>query len=229
MNASANAPEARTASPGPLLRPALYLFGLCLYAWSICLMTRARAGVSPISSFPFAVTAITGLTFGTTQFCMNMTLLSFQIAMLRREFPKFQLLQILVTLVFSSMIDFFLPLTAPFDAEGCGLAVQAAVFLAAMCGMGLGLGAMSMCNFLLTPADSFTMVLSKKIGWDFGKTKLLSDTSFVTATSVLSLSAAGRIIGVQWGTVCAAFGVGMVVRSTVRAGGKILAALNAKK
>ena len=194
----------------------LYTLGLCFYAWFVCLMTRAAAGISPITSFPYLLTEITGLTLGTTQLIVNSLLVLLQVTLMGKEFDKRQLLQLVASLGFSVFIDVLMPSTAFLSAGGKGLPMQIAVFLLAMLGMAIGLSLMSMCKLILLPGDGLAQVLAYKLKWEFGQAKVLGDCLFVSSTIVVSLLVLHRIVGIQWGTVVAAVGLGQIVRRVSR-------------
>lgn len=62
-------------------------------------------GTSQISSVPYVLSIRFPLSFGAMTFVMNMLFIVLQIVLLRRGFRPVQLLQIVVNLLFSSMID----------------------------------------------------------------------------------------------------------------------------
>lgn len=65
------------------------IVGLCIMAVGVVLSIKAAPGTSPISSIPYVLNLITGLTVGTTTIIVN-TL----IVLLRKRFKLIQLLQI---------------------------------------------------------------------------------------------------------------------------------------
>lgn len=199
-------------------RVAIYAVGLCLYAWFVCLMTRAHAGISPITSVPYLLSEITSLSLGATQLIVNAALVVIQILLLGRRFDRFQLLQLAASLGFSVFIDALMPTTAFFDAAEAGLLMKIGVFALSMAGMALGLGIMTICHLILLPGDGLAQAIAFKLGWNFGKAKVLNDCIFVFVTIIVSLVALGRLVGIQWGTVAAALCLGLLVKLVIRVG-----------
>lgn len=192
----------------------LYCLGVFIYAYFVCVMTRAHAGISPITSLPYVITELSGLTLGTTQFIVNAVLVVLQMALLRRKFQRFQLLQIAASLVFSVFIDIIMPFTEVFEAADAAASV--CVFALAVAGMSVGLGVMTMCDLILLPGDGLAKAAADVCGRDFGWAKRVCDCSFAALSASLSLLCTGRVIGIQWGTVAAALCLGPLVRIVVR-------------
>lgn len=76
------------------------IVGLCIMAVGVVLSIKAALGTSPISSIPYVLNLITGLTVGTTTIIVNTLIVLLQIALLRKRFKLIQLLQIPVCIVF---------------------------------------------------------------------------------------------------------------------------------
>ena len=74
-------------------------------AVGVVLSIKATLGTSPISSIPYVLNLITGLTVGTTTIIVNTVIVLLQILLLRRRFKLIQLLQIPVCIVFGLMTD----------------------------------------------------------------------------------------------------------------------------
>ncbi len=81
------------------------IVGLCIMAVGVVLSIKAALGTSPISSIPYVLNLITGLTVGTTTIIVNTLIVLLQIALLRKRFKLIQLLQIPVCIVFGFMTD----------------------------------------------------------------------------------------------------------------------------
>ena len=64
------------------------LLGIVFMSFGICLISAVHLGTTPISSLPWALSKISGLTFGTTTFLCNIVFLCIQILLLRKEFSK---------------------------------------------------------------------------------------------------------------------------------------------
>ena len=89
----------------PFKRFLFLCLGLIIMAFGVAFSIQAALGTSPISSVPYVTSAISGLSVGTTTIIMNFIFILIQIAILRREYDWFQLLQLPAAILFGVMID----------------------------------------------------------------------------------------------------------------------------
>lgn len=77
-------------------------------ASGISLITQTHLGTTPISSLPYTITGLTGLTFGTTTFIVNVVFFVIEWLLLKKRgvFHAFMCFQVPVVFVFSAFIDF---------------------------------------------------------------------------------------------------------------------------
>src|SRR5574344_640890 len=96
-----------------LRRYITFVIALFIIAFGTSLSIRANLGSSPISCPPYVLSRIPGIgyTMGFFVFCMHLFFVLSQIVMLRRDFKKIQLLQLLVSLLFGVYTDLTMWLT----------------------------------------------------------------------------------------------------------------------
>ena len=89
-------------------RWALLALGMFVTASGISLITQTHLGTTPISSLPYTITGLTGLTFGTTTFIVNVVFFVIEWLLLKKRgvFHAFMCFQVPVVFVFSAFIDF---------------------------------------------------------------------------------------------------------------------------
>ena len=92
----------------------MLLFGTACASFGIALTTTSGLGTTPISSVPWTLTAITGLSFGTTTFLINLVFYVTEVLLLGKSMPKWNILQIPAVLVFGAFIDLSMALVKPF-------------------------------------------------------------------------------------------------------------------
>jgi uncharacterized protein len=194
----------------------VFLIGLLIYAYAVCLTARADVGISPISSIAFVFTLFTPYSLGMTQLGMNIAMVLIQVALLGREFRPRQFLQIAASVVFSVFIDLLMPLTGMFETPSMSLAARFALYLAAMAAMATGLSVAAIADLVMLPGDGVAMALAQRLRWELGKAKVLTDGICVLVTCAISLLVLGRIASVQVGTLIAVLTVGNVARFTMR-------------
>ena len=100
----------------PVRRLALLCAGLVIMAFGVAFSIKAALGTSPISSVPYVTARISGLSVGTTTIIMNFLFVLIQIAILRRQYEWFQLLQFPAAVLFGVMIDVAEAVLAPLPA-----------------------------------------------------------------------------------------------------------------
>lgn len=93
------------ATDHPVLRVLFLCGGLTVMAFGVACSVKAGLGTSPISSVPYVTSRISGLSVGATTVVMNVLFILIQIAILRKAYDRFQLLQLPATLLFGAMID----------------------------------------------------------------------------------------------------------------------------
>lgn len=83
----------------------LLCLGLAVMALGVAFSIKASLGTSPISSFPYVTSRISGLSVGTTTIIVNTFFVLIQIPILRNRYQWFQLLQFPAVIVFGLLID----------------------------------------------------------------------------------------------------------------------------
>ena len=91
----------------------MLLIGTAAASIGIALTTLSGLGTTPISSVPWTLTAITGLSFGTTTFLINLVFYVTEVLLLGKSMPKWNILQIPAVLVFGAFIDLSMALVKP--------------------------------------------------------------------------------------------------------------------
>lgn len=189
----------------------VFLFaGLSVTAFGVALSVKAALGTSPVSSLPFVLAAVSGLPLGTTTIFMNILFILLQVALLRRQFPLYQLLQLPASVVFGVMIDaasFVLqPLTCTSYLQQWITCIAGIVLVALGVSMEVTAGIITIAN------EGIVLTLSKVTGIKFSSLKMAFDISLVCISSLLSLTALGYLTGVREGTVATALCVGLLTR-----------------
>ncbi|WP_298502553.1 YitT family protein [uncultured Methanobrevibacter sp.] len=190
-------------------RYAIYIFSLFLISLGAALSIKANLGTAPLISIPYVCSLISKLSVGTVTFIFNVILISIQIILLRRDFEKRQLLQIVMGTIFSVCIDFSLMLVSfvnPVDYLS-----QMVVLLVSCVVIAFGVLLEVKTEVVYLPADGFIYAISKVSKREFAKVKPYIDTSMVITAAVLSIVFLGYLAGVREGTVISAIIIGPIV------------------
>ena len=130
-------------------------------------------------------------------------------ALIARKFGKTQILQFIITFIYSYLIkltSLFLTHIQPHTfLEQVLLAILACIVMA------LGITLTIHSNLTVMPYEGFIGALAFRLRKDFGKLRLIIDVTFTLASIVISLILLHNINSVGLGTIIASFLTGSVV------------------
>ena len=196
-------------APNMALRVVVMFLGVVVMAASISLTRATGLGTSPISCVPATLSYMTPLTIGTWTFILNVLFVLVQIALLRREFQPIQLLQIPAVLIFSLVVDFFVPYCEMLPMPtyfACFAWNLAGCFLTA-----LGVFLTVKASLLTLPGEGIVLSIAHALRAPFPKCKMAFDSSMVAIAAILSITTMGGLYGVREGTIVSALLVGAIV------------------
>lgn len=192
------------------IRLLMYFAGLFIMTMGIALSVKSDLGVSPVSSVPYTMTCVWGIEMGRATILFHVGLVLLQILLLRKNFRKADLLQILVGVVFGYFTTFcnwgagFLPSPESF-ALRVGLALFSVLFVA------VGIFLYMPANVMPLAGEGAMMAVSKVSGIKFHKVKIGFDASMVSISLVVCAVLLHSFGSVGLGTVLAAVLVGIVL------------------
>lgn len=191
-----------------LLRILIYLFGTASLAFGVVLNIKTGYGVASISSVPYSISIITGISLGNITMLVSCIYIILQGIIMRNRFTTKILLQIPYSILFGMLTDLFnntitLTLTNCFSRT---IVLFLALFFTSV-GVMLAINMMLVIN----PADGLTQEIGIVLNKDFGFAKNLYDGFCVLFTSTISLIFTGRIIGIGIGTVMSAICIGRMI------------------
>lgn len=196
----------------PVLRFVFLCLGLMIMAFGVAFSIKADLGISPISTVPYVTSLISGLSVGTTTIIMNFLFVLIQIAILRRQYDWFQLLQFPAAIVFGTMID-----VAEYLLQGIQVSNYLEEWLFCIIGIvliALGISVEVMANLVTTAGEGIVLAICKVAPVKFGNMKMGFDITLVCISVVLSLVFLGGVEGVREGTLAAMIFVGQITKVT---------------
>ncbi|MCI8854855.1 MAG: YitT family protein [Lachnospiraceae bacterium] len=188
----------------------LFMIGLFINSLGVTLVTRADLGTSPISSIPYVLSLGFAPSLGTFTLYMSLFLIALQLLILGRSFPRQYLLQLPVSFLFSYFIDFSMKLLAFLKPDH--YAQKLLLLLVGCFVLGFGVFIEVAANVVMLPGECFVNAVSMTYHTDFGKTKIIFDSSLAALAIGISLLLYGKVNGVREGTLIAAVLVGMIAR-----------------
>lgn len=186
-----------------------FVIGVAVNSFAIALIAKADLGVGAISCVAYVLAEASGLSFGAFTFIVNMLFIVGQIVLLRRDFRPIQFLQVVVNIVFSTLIDVSTALMAGFTLDTLPLQIAGLVVGCAL--LALGIAVEVAPNVLLVPGEGIVRAINAVTQKPFGSCKAAFDTSLVVIALALSFALLGGIVGVGVGTVVSALAVGRIV------------------
>lgn len=194
------------------------LVSLFFLAFGVALCVRSDLGSSVISSAPYAfyLAGLRGMappwSLGMYTNLLNVLLVMGQIAVLRKRYRAFQLLQLGIGVVFGVLIDISMMLTEVFISTE--VLVRVLVMVAGATLMALGVAMEIRCASITMPGEGLPAALSRVTGRSFADMKIVTDVSLVALAVVSSLLFFGswqwNIVGV--GTLFAMVYIGLAVK-----------------
>ena len=192
---------------------ALFLcLGLIIMAFGVAFSIKGALGTSPISSVPYVTARISGLSVGTTTIVMNFLFVLIQIAILRKQYDWFQLLQFPAAILFGMMIDaagYVLGRITFSSYFQQWLLCIVVIFLVA-----LGVSVEVMANLVTTAGEGIILAICKVAPVKFSNMKVAFDVTLVCISVLLSFLFLGHLDGVREGTIAAAIFVGLITKQT---------------
>ncbi len=196
----------------------LLVWGMLVATAGIVFITRAGLGTTPISTVPFTVGEITGLTFGEATFAVNILFVLVQWVLLRSRFHYSSFFQIPIVSVFSWFIDLHMGWTAWIGDDP-----YVVRFLWGLLGnlfLAFGIYWQVASKTIVQPGEGMVLAFSVVLRKSFGTVKVWNDVTLVLLAVILGFVCLGHVAGVREGTVVSAFLVGFLIKG--------IAALRAK-
>ena len=183
-----------------------YVTGLFILAFAVSISKRSSLGVSPVSSVANSISIAFDLDLGLTTAVVFCCYVLVEIAILRREFPVFQILQVPCAILFGYFVSFTGTLIDGWNPETYIARLLMVVLSTVMVAMGFKLYLHA--DIVPQAGDGLVNVIVKKSGKKQSTIKNLFDICSVLVAIIVSLVFTGKVQGVREGTVIAALGVG---------------------
>lgn len=194
-------------------RGAIYVLGMAALALGITLNTKTGLGVSPIISVAYCISEIWSLNFGDMTFLLYATFVAAQFVLRGRNSHWYDLLQLVVSLVFSRLLNLF-SACINYDSGAHGFLADLALLVLAVALTGVGVSMTVNMRLIPNPGDGIVQAIAERVGWEQGLAKNVFDVGCVLTTVLIGLTAAHKIIGISIGTLVAMVGVGRMVALT---------------
>ena len=187
------------------------LVAVCINSFGVVLMLYSGAGISAISSVPFAFSEVfPKISLGTWTYLFQ-GLLVLSLMVMRKKFVPSYLFSFVVGFVFGELLDVHelwisvLPTALPF---------RFLYFVISYVLICIGIAISNRCKLPIIPTDLFPRELADITKVGYPKIKIGFDVACLTVTAALTFFCLGHLEGLGIGTILAAFtmgkGVGIV-------------------
>ena len=180
------------------------LIVILINSFGVVLMLDSGAGISAISSVPYAFSeSFPALTLGTWTYIFQGILVA-ALMILRKKFVPTYLFSFVVGFAFSKMLDVY-------KAALAGLAMGLVYFIVSYLVLCLGIALSNRCGLPIVPTDLFPREVSPILNVAYSKVKITFDVTCLAVTAGLTFFFLGHIKGLGIGTILAAFTMGKVI------------------
>lgn len=185
-----------------------FFIGIISNALGVAFITRSNLGTGPTTCIPYVASLRFPISFGTFTFAFNMLLLLLQIVLLRKNFKKFQLLQIPVSFVFSACIDAAMFLTRNLHVDFYALCILWTVLGCVL--RALGTSCQIIADVVMLSSEAFVKSVADVSKKEFSICKLIIDALMVAIAVGMSFAFFGKLEAIREGTFITVLLVGPV-------------------
>lgn len=171
----------------------------------VVLMLYSGAGISALSSVPYAFSEVLpALTLGTWTYIFQ-GLLVLTLMIMRKKFVPSYLFSFVVGFVFGKLLDLH---EMWINTLPDNIIMRVIYFIISYVLICIGIALSNRCGLPIVPTDLFPRELSDITGVKYSKIKIGFDITCLAVTAGLTFFCLGRIMGLGIGTVLAAFTMG---------------------
>ncbi|WP_294589477.1 DUF6198 family protein [Ruminococcus sp.] len=182
------------------------VLAVIINSFGVVLMLYSGAGISAISSVPYAFSEVLPkLSLGTWTYIFQ-GLLVLTLMIMRKKFVPSYMFSFVVGFVFGELLDFYewwikiLPCTIP---------MRIVYFIVSYIVICVGIALSNRCGLPIIPTDLFPRELSDITGVRYSRIKIVFDITCLAVTAGLTFFCLGHIMmGLGIGTIVAAFTMG---------------------
>lgn len=190
-------------------RIGIYGIGIFLFALGVAFAIKSDLGVSPVSSLPYVVSIITGMTVGTMTAALYGLFVVAQWLMLRKNFKATDLLQLVFAVVFGSCVDLANYLIRDLRVETLWLQIVCLIVGTLIIAYGIFL--ILKTQLTVSPTDGLVKAISRTLKVEFPKAKVGVDLGTALVAILVSFFFLGQIRGVGPGTIISALSIGSFI------------------
>lgn len=184
----------------------LFFLSVIIIGAAITLITNAGMGATAITSLPFVISEIWGISFGFMTALFNLLWVLLQIMIQRKNFPKIQLLQFIVSFLLGLSVDVSNLILGGINPQTY---INQIIILVIGClTMAFGIFLQLKANVVYNPAEGIVTVIAEHTRYQFSTIKTIFDSTLVILSILLGLFVTGKVTGIREGTIISALIIG---------------------
>lgn len=181
---------------------------VCIDSFGVVLMLYSSAGISAISSVPYAFSEVfPRLSLGTWTYIFQGLLIA-SLMILRKKFVPAYLCSFIVGFVFSELLDVH---EAWINILPTGICFRILYFIISYLLLSIGISLSNRCGLPIVPTDLFPRELSQITHIPYSRIKVSFDVICLATTAILTFFFLHRLDGLGIGTIAAAFTMGKMI------------------
>lgn len=192
------------------IRIPVFMAGILISSFGVALSAKANLGITPISSPPYVLSLLTPLTMGTITTITHVIFIAAQILILRKNYKPKDLLQLVLALVYGRVMDFSTWLLR--DLSPTSYPERLGLCFLSICVIAFGVYLTVAADIMFLAGEGLVSAISKTTGKEFGRIKIIVDSSLLVFAAAVSLIFLHRLEGIREGTFIAAVAVGLLVQ-----------------
>ena len=189
-------------------RIAIYICGIFLLALGGVLAIKSNLGASPISSLPLSISKVSKISLGKAAAILFTIYVGIQILILKKDFKKIQLLQIVFAILFGQIMNFF---NVIFNININNFYSRIFICILSFVITAFGVVFTITANIVPVAPEGLAQAISKKAKISFGKAKIYFDCIMVVLSVIILLFNGKGLDGLGIGTILSALLVGRIV------------------
>lgn len=163
--------------------------GVTFTALGITLMMKSGLGQTAVTAFTQNICKITNMKSGTFLMIFNMLCVGAQILILKKDFKKIQLIQIVIAYLQGQMVNVFcydMPLISTMQSDQYFI-----VWIWMLCGIlfaSYGVAMIMVADLVKHPFEELCMILSRKWNIEFSNLRMYADMFFMVLCLIMVIS-----------------------------------------
>ncbi len=190
----------------------VYCMGMFLCACGVSIALLSNLGISPVSSFPYVLSVISGVSLGTMITIVYCVFILLQFVLLRKNFHIINILQIVCSVIFGLFVDVTDSLAQSIIGAPSNYGISLVMLVSSIILIGIGVTLYMNAGIVLLPAEGLMKAIATVAGLKTSTAKVIFDITLVTISVILSFVFLGKLEGVREGTIITACCVGLVMK-----------------